>query len=182
MTDAELEAYSREHVYYEVDMFFRTGRELVRLAAMPIEPMQKQFVVNVFLESFTIHMRNLILFLYDGRRKPGDVLAADFLPPNQWQTLRPTMTQTLIEARERAAREIAHVGRLCRESVAGEIVCERARSDRPGLGRAKSPVISCRTAAVLQALQLAFDARPGRKYPGPGRASPAAVQRLRPAR
>jgi hypothetical protein len=65
---------------------------------------------NALLESFVIHVRVLIDFLYAERPKPDDVIAADYFSPSEeWEKLRPAQSETLERARIRAHKELAHL-------------------------------------------------------------------------
>ena len=68
---------SSEHVFYEIWMFLAI---IKKLAVMPKEP-KCIFCKNVYLESFVIHLRNLLNFFYtsSNNRKKDDILAEDFL-------------------------------------------------------------------------------------------------------
>ena len=52
-SDDILKAFAEEHLSYEVNMLINTAQILS-------QPINQQFVVNAFLESFTIHLRALI--------------------------------------------------------------------------------------------------------------------------
>jgi hypothetical protein len=67
---------------------------------------------NALVESFAIHLRNMLDFLWPDKpkRKSDWVIAADFFPsPSDWEKLRPEISQLLSDSRVRAAREIAHL-------------------------------------------------------------------------
>ena len=75
ISDADLTAYSGDHLLYELQFFFFTARELGRLN----KPQEMAFVL---IESFVIHLRNLIDFFCvpTGSERPDDVIASDFCP------------------------------------------------------------------------------------------------------
>lgn len=110
LTDFELIAYSREHLAYEIQMFFGTAQILSRMV-LSSGPSQLEIVANnVYTESFVIHLRNLIQFLYPQRTKENSVIAEDFfVDPMVWKRIRPKMSKTLKDARERSHRELAHL-------------------------------------------------------------------------
>lgn len=66
-----------EHVFYEIWMFLAVIKEL---AVMP-QISENIFCRNVFLESFVIHLRNILNFFYTPtkNRVKDDILAEDFL-------------------------------------------------------------------------------------------------------
>src|SRR5580700_3675340 len=97
LSDADLTAYSAEHLMHELQYLRYTAGELAPLS-------KPSPTVTVLLESFLIHLRNLIDFFYTPRMKEDDVIASDFCPG--WSE---TMSSTLKAARERANKEISHL-------------------------------------------------------------------------
>ena len=62
------------------------------------------------LESFAIHLRNLIDFFYTppNHARNDDLVAADFFdPPTSWNP--GPISKSLSDARERANKEISHI-------------------------------------------------------------------------
>jgi hypothetical protein len=113
-SDACLLGYSAEHVVYEFDMFLWVARAFeggtTHIGAPT--PADVSRLKNVLVESFALHLRNVIDFLYDEKHYPTDVIAEDFLEPGGWAGIRPPMTKTLEDARERANKEVAHLTTL----------------------------------------------------------------------
>ena|ERR1039458_224980 len=71
-------------------------------------PLNKGFPLSAALESFAVHLRNLIDFFYKQPQPPDDVAALDFYdPPTGWAP--GAMSPTLEVARERANKEISHI-------------------------------------------------------------------------
>jgi hypothetical protein len=89
---------------YEIDMFDSMARALLlRLAG-------KSRISNAFVESFAIHARNLIYFLYADSPKKDEVTASNyFMGRVKWEEVRPAISDTLESAWGRADREIAHL-------------------------------------------------------------------------
>jgi len=109
--DPYLLEYSAEHVKYEFDMFLWLaqvcGNSAVRLGAPSAADGNR--LSNVLIESFAVHVRNVIDFLYLGNPKPTDVVAADFFASEEWAKIRPCISPRLSAARVRANKEIAHL-------------------------------------------------------------------------
>jgi hypothetical protein len=101
LSDQELIAYSKEHLRYELEMFFLVADAITRTGYF------SDFVRNALVESFTIHLRNLIDFFFEPAAvKRTDILAAYFLvDPNYLGTV----SKALSEARERANKEVGHL-------------------------------------------------------------------------
>jgi hypothetical protein len=96
LSDSELKAFSGEHLRYELQLLLFTGQQLGR---GPIPVMR-----SVLIESFVIHLRNLIDFFYTPRSKEDDVIAEDFCPG--WNE---SISNTLKGAKERANKELSHI-------------------------------------------------------------------------
>jgi hypothetical protein len=100
-TDQQLRDYSEEHLLYELHIFRWLAENL---------PPDKGFQLSALLESFAIHLRNLIEFFYtqpQDARNDG-VIAADFFdPPSAWNL--GLMPKSVNDARERANKEISHI-------------------------------------------------------------------------
>ena len=79
-----------EHLHYEVQMLLVseiTGQGTLH---------------NALVESFAIHVRNMLDFLWPDKpkRKSDWVIAADFFPsPSDWEKLRPKISQLLVDSR-----------------------------------------------------------------------------------
>lgn len=98
LSDQDLLDYSREHVVYELQMLAIAGGEV---------PSKKGYDLSVYLESFAIHLRNLIEFFFADDPRPDDVVAADFFDdPSTWKV---QITDHLKAARVRANKEVGHL-------------------------------------------------------------------------
>ncbi|MGA2300734.1 MAG: hypothetical protein ABSG77_08565 [Candidatus Acidiferrum sp.] len=100
-TDQQLLDYSEEHLLYELHIFRWVAENL---------PPEKGFLLSALLESFAIHLRNLIDFFYTqpGKARNDDLVAADFFDsPGAWDP--GAIPKSLEDARERANKEISHV-------------------------------------------------------------------------
>jgi hypothetical protein len=65
---------------------------------------------NAAPESFTVHARVLLEFLFGDNPRPEDVVAADFLGgQGQWKELRGDMPPVLADLRTRVGTEVAHL-------------------------------------------------------------------------
>ncbi len=100
-TDQQLLDYSEEHLLYELHIFRWVAENL---------PSEKGFLLSALLESFAIHLRNLIDFFYtrpeDARN--DDLIAADFFDsPSSWNP--GAIPKSLNDARERANKEVSHI-------------------------------------------------------------------------
>lgn len=108
LSDPELLAYSREHLRYELWMFLRLGQYLPEVPSYQNE--QEKVFGNALIESFVVHLRNLIGFLYPDKVASLDVIAEDYFTDAEiWEQIRPQISRSLQEARDRAHREIAHL-------------------------------------------------------------------------
>lgn len=103
--DEYLRTYSADHLRYEIWMFFQTGAVLPGGITSP----RVDFVENAILESFVIHLRNLLDFFYsDGSRK-DDVVAAKYFRSGVLPIDFPAKTTALNNAQMRAHKQVAHL-------------------------------------------------------------------------
>ncbi len=67
-------------------------------------------VHNALVESFALHARNMVDFFYNDMPRPDDAVASQFFSsPHTWQTVRPSLTAELENAKTRANKEISHL-------------------------------------------------------------------------
>ena len=98
-----------EHLGYEYQMFIQLA---VRLAGG--EPADR-FLHNAALESFIIHVRNILDFLYASDKvlrtdKYDDIIAEDYFDdPSVWHKERPVKSRLLEQSHQRAHKEVAHL-------------------------------------------------------------------------
>lgn len=103
-SDDVLKAFAEEHLSYEVNMLINTAHILS-------QPNNQQFIVNAFLESFTIHLRVLIEFIWESSNpRKDDAIESDFFKSKtEWEKLRPEFPIVLEPTRSRTGKEIAHL-------------------------------------------------------------------------
>jgi hypothetical protein len=111
MSDADLLAYSKEHLRYEVQNFFDAGR---LLATRPFDTSDSNEITikNALVESFATHLRNLLLFLYPYGGEKSDVISDLFFsnPILDWkQKRRPESVFGFRDLRQRASQEVSHL-------------------------------------------------------------------------
>jgi hypothetical protein len=114
LSDPDLIAYSREHVRYEISMLVDCGHLLSRSFQSESETVVT-VLHNAVLESFAIHLRNIVDFLYPGKNvKLTDVLADHFFPQGKRPAAFQSLPPELQAARERAHKQVNHLttGRL----------------------------------------------------------------------
>src|ERR1035438_5914445 len=98
LTDRELLDYSAEHLMHELSMLWEIGE------ALPGRPAGTE--TSALLESFAVHLRNLIEFFFFNK-KEGYVRAQDFFEnPAEW---RPALTPDLKNLLARANNEVSHL-------------------------------------------------------------------------
>lgn len=87
-------------------MLFDTGSTLPYGATSPLV----EFVDNAVLESFAIHLRNLLDFFYPGREPhEDDVIAAQYFEAGQLPPNFPPKSRLLNEAEVRAHKHVSHL-------------------------------------------------------------------------
>src|SRR5678816_3490620 len=93
-----------EHLYYEWAMFGTLARALTSgvFGDGPIN--------NAVLESFTVHARVLLDFLFDPKPRQDDVVAEDFFPETtKWVQIRGDIPPILQQVESRVGKEVAHL-------------------------------------------------------------------------
>jgi len=102
-TRAELIEAS-DHLHYEIWMFLALANGMASGVAGQ-GPLN-----NALLESFTIHARILLDFLYATKPQADDVIAEDFFPElAAWRDSRPQKSDLLASVHRRVAKEVAHL-------------------------------------------------------------------------
>jgi hypothetical protein len=97
----ELIAASR-HLDYELRMLEETALKLSTRGC------GDHVTTNAILESFAMHARSIIWFLYPQKQRyPTDVLAEDYVPT--WPQIRPRMPKTLVPLAARVNKSVAHL-------------------------------------------------------------------------
>lgn len=118
MTPAELVEYSREHLKYECAQLRNAGYLMGRWAEEAqrleqLDPTTEEFkraraTLNALIESFALHIRNLLEFLTKADPRKTDVSACDFFAPStDWTPI--TLAPSLERACTRADKQIAHL-------------------------------------------------------------------------
>ena len=101
-TAAEL-IIASQHLHYEFGM-------LNGMATAMVSGISDKTLQSAILESFGIHLRNMIDFFYLPRSPHDDILAQDFFEkPEVWPDIRPTCSAELIRAKKRADKELSHL-------------------------------------------------------------------------
>lgn len=91
---------------YEREMFDDTCRHFSIFDSL------SSFQKNLLVESLALHARVLIEFFYESNKRKDDITAQDFMPTGvDWKKIRPPITQTLYDAREKAHKLLAHLSR-----------------------------------------------------------------------
>ena len=92
------------HIKYELNMLILVANGLASRI------FGKSAMNNSVVESFAIHSRNLIDFLWADKPNNDHVIAEDyFQDPGYWTKIRPAIPDILKKARIRAHKEIAHI-------------------------------------------------------------------------
>jgi hypothetical protein len=110
-TEDELVVFSR-HLLYDVQLFFREGRALVR-SRLELSPRMAWEVEMALVESFALHARSLADFFFKDKGRRDDALAAHYFAPGDWKAIRPEPGPWVLEVKhpelDRVGKEIAHL-------------------------------------------------------------------------
>ena len=92
-------------LYYEIWMLLNLGR----IMSVGIGR-ESVFINNALVESFMIHARVMLEFLYAENPRKDDIVAEDFLPDTeQWQDIRIPKTELLETVHNRVSKEAVHL-------------------------------------------------------------------------
>jgi len=104
LSEHELSEYFAEHIRYEVQMMLNATSGILQQLQVP------QGLQHMPVESYAIHLRNLITFLYPSSSRDTDVCARDFfVEERSWEKIRPRLSDTLASAKIRADKEVGHL-------------------------------------------------------------------------
>ena len=104
LSEIQLHKYFDEHVRYEVQMLLNATGAILKQT--PIS----QELQYMPIESYAIHLRNIITFLYPFSRRDTDVCANDFfIDKSSWLEVRPKISEILKTAKDRADKEVGHL-------------------------------------------------------------------------
>ena len=113
MGSSELTIFSAHHLYYELDMLFWTVTKVFDGKRRSFRSADRRRLKNALLESFAVHLRNIVSFCYPFPVRADEVIAHDFMPSDvDWEIVRPPLTYHLKNAKERTDKQIAHLTRL----------------------------------------------------------------------
>lgn len=114
LSDSELKAYAEQHLQYECNMLAVTTGILGALPPLPSEDIVSFAVRNGLLNSFAIHLRNLIDFLYSrskGKDKQTDIVIEDYIDEAEVARHLLPITPLLDSAIVKANKQVAHLTR-----------------------------------------------------------------------
>jgi hypothetical protein len=103
-----LQCYSKDHLLYEVQMFFQVGHLLLTGQFQTSQPKVVIVLQNATIESFVLHLRNLLDFFYTPPRKT-DVSATMFYDSGHLPLDFPPESASLSTAHRRAHKEMTHI-------------------------------------------------------------------------
>ena len=112
LSDNELKAYADEHLQYEHDMLIWSAGILARLFPYQVDSSIPWALVNGMLNTFAIHARNLIDFLYsgsDGKDRPTDIIIEDFVDAESISGHLPPISESLKKARVKVNKQVTHL-------------------------------------------------------------------------
>jgi hypothetical protein len=112
LTDTELLQCAEEHLLYEIDMLIWSAGILAYLAGHKTEGYLAWAMNNGLLNTFTLHARNLINFLYSrprGSEYATDVVLEDYVGDQVAASNRPQITPLLEQALKKANKQAAHL-------------------------------------------------------------------------
>jgi hypothetical protein len=113
--------YAEQHLQYEVDMLTGSANVLAFLSRRKNADYVSWLVSNALLNTFSIHARNLVLFLYSrelGKDKRTDIVVQDYVSADDIAAHLLPLSQLLEKTLEKANKQVAH---LAMERIAFEV-------------------------------------------------------------
>lgn len=102
-SDRRLRRFSEEHLLYEIGMLWETA---ARLGSPPADAVTR----NALIESFGIHLRLVVDFLYEPARRPDDVCAEDYVADGaKSHRARRRLPRVLRTATRHTDKQVAHL-------------------------------------------------------------------------
>lgn len=114
LSDSELREYSDHHLKYELEMLLWCTAILNSLAETRKAGALPLAINNAVMNSFSMHARNLIDFLYLrslGKDRGEDIIIEDFIELSQLANCLPVMTPLLEEAKHKTDKQVAHLSK-----------------------------------------------------------------------
>ena len=112
LSNQELAKYSEEHLLYEINMLFWTASILSYLAPIANKGEIANALSNSLLNSFSVHARNLIGFLYSRQNSsdyPTDVVLEDYVQDPDYLNSLPPITDLLVQAKTKTDKQVSHL-------------------------------------------------------------------------
>jgi hypothetical protein len=112
LTDDQLKAYAEEHLQYEYEMLIWSAAILIPLVHYKDEGHLPWAFNNGLLNTFAIHARNLICFIYSSSCCsvfPTDIVLEDYVEPSIIKEHRPPISGVLQEVITKANKQVAHL-------------------------------------------------------------------------
>jgi len=113
LSNLELKKYAEEHIQYEYDMLLWSARLLAFYKPEAINGAIGWTVHNGLLNTFSIHARNLVQFLYPSKNKkdrnPTDISIKNFVSETDIVEFRSPMPELLTFVNTKANKQVAHL-------------------------------------------------------------------------
>jgi hypothetical protein len=112
LSDGELRDYADHHLKYEIEMLVWASGIMATLGTFREEGPLAWACNNALLNTFALHSRNLIDFLYLGASDKGratDVIVQDYVDQKTLSKYLPPITPLLQQAKKKADKQAAHL-------------------------------------------------------------------------
>lgn len=99
----KLLAFSKEHLFYEIDMLYGVSRTL-------INGMEDRYIYNALLESFIIHASVILDFFYEPQMNADDAKAVHYMADiKKWKTILPPQSEGFKRFQRKRNKELVHL-------------------------------------------------------------------------
>ncbi|MFA6098809.1 MAG: hypothetical protein WCV50_03475 [Patescibacteria group bacterium] len=104
LQNSDKKAWLIEHFAYEDDMLNFSFNKIFECLKQ-----QEQKSLQMALECFLLHARNLLEFFYYRKNGKSYIRAIDFIESKQWEKLLPKKTARIIKLQKRIDNELMHL-------------------------------------------------------------------------
>lgn len=103
LTPKELVEFSREHLYYEIDMLYGVARLLQKGSS-------NIYIYNALLESFVVHGSVILDFFYKLPLNPQEAKATHYIKDlEEWKDAKPPFDRYFIKFNKKRNQEVMHL-------------------------------------------------------------------------
>ena len=107
VTNQQLIAFSKDHLFYEFEMLYGVSKQLQRISQKSIKNI---YIYNALLESFVIHASVILDFFYKMPINPDEAKATHYINDvDSWKKQLPPYSKHFIKFNKKRNRDVMHL-------------------------------------------------------------------------